>query len=171
MGQQGNPGGSISNTMVGQMQSMPNMQGMRANQAMPNIIGNAIPNSMPNAGTGPMQQASINVMQTGAMSALNANNMNTNNVNMNNMGKFSIQFQYFSYHIQFYSMEILFGQVVTSLSKIIPMHRCRTTLLDKCKCKICKECEIISPYRIRCQTQSQINWQIPCNKQMSHQVQ
>lgn len=62
--------------MVGQMQSMPNMQGIRANQAIPNTMGNAMPNA--NA----MQQG--NVMQPG----MNANNMNMNANNMNmNMGK------------------------------------------------------------------------------------
>lgn len=68
IGQQGNATGQMPNNMVGQ--SMPNMQGMRTNQAIPNSIGNAMPNSMPNAN--PMQQG--NVMQAGPMNA----NMNIN---------------------------------------------------------------------------------------------
>lgn len=51
--------------MVGQMQSMPNMQALRNNQAMPNAMGNAMPNAIPNA----MQQANA------APGVMNANNM------------------------------------------------------------------------------------------------
>lgn len=55
---------------------MPNMQGLRGNQAMPNAMGNQMPNVVGNA----MQQG--NAMPPGAM---NANNMNMN------MGKMALK--------------------------------------------------------------------------------
>lgn len=57
MGQQANANAQIPNNMAGQMQTLPNIQGIRNAQAMPSTMGNTMSNAGPNL----MQQTNPNI--------------------------------------------------------------------------------------------------------------